>query len=662
MKVLISGGVKTQNIVKGLEKKFTSGGVDFIVVPFIEDIDSIYQRGEYFDRALIIEQCWNKDFTIKDETIIRRRINDFASRAALRSNGGISFIFLAQTKEVAEIVYEEILEIQNESTVVIKAPQYTVSFFLTLVTSDIDKLPEDILYKPEVVEPIQDDDIVEDDNEEENIEIPKYDTKNIDNIEDALFGNDVFDSTTFDGNDTGVDLSGLFDEVPEDFESEADGNIDNASSDELDDISDDFDDNLDDGFDDLEIPVEVEDDYIKSGEIPDFSGDVPELYDGDVEDGVADDFGADIDRDDPGEDIQNEQVDDHNDPDEFEVSLFDDDDYTNILNDMGNDDSLHDEDDFIDEPQYIDDIDDEYDYEQVKYNRNKTDKFKRRDMDDSQLRATLDAFASRGNSIVVTGCGGCGTSLVAYNLANTIVNLGYTCLLVDMDTNGRAQSYISRDSYDSIDSDGHGLVSAINSSSGINAHIAIIRQCFHLLTLGLGSDIKPIDQLLNRDKLSRFANLAKTSHHFIIYDMPFKTATDFAKDLTFMADNIVLTVDSSTWGVTKTMLEVCNIESDDMQDTIFSRAQLLFNKYRGLNKVLGRKVKSAVDITKAMDRQVLELIGEDTGYYFQNMHICGVINDDNAVEEGWFSSKPYSETPQGQQIFTELLCNIVLKR
>lgn len=601
MKVLISGGVKTQNIVKGLEKKFTSGGVDFIVVPFIEDIDSIYQRGEYFDRALIIEQCWNKDFTIKDETIIRRRINDFASRAALRSNGGISFIFLAQTKEVAEIVYEEILEIQNESTVVIKAPQYTVSFFLTLVTSDIDKLPEDILYKPEVVEPIQDDDIVEDDN------------------------------------------------------------IDNASSDELDDISDDFGDNLDDGFDDLEIPVEVEDDYIKSGEIPDFSGDVPELYDGDVEDGVADDFGADIDSDDPGEDIQNEQVDDHNDPDEFEVSLFDDD-YTNILNDMGNDERLHDEDDFIDEPQYIDDIDDEYDYEQVKYNRNKTDKFKRRDMDDSQLRATLDAFASRGNSIVVTGCGGCGTSLIAYNLANTVVNLGYTCLLVDMDTNGRAQSYISRDSYDSIDSDGHGLVSAINSSSGINAHIAITRQCFHLLTLGLDSDIKPIDQLLNRDKLSRFANLAKTSHHFIIYDMPFKTATDFAKDLTFMADNIVLTVDSSTWGVTKTMLEVCNIESDDMQDTIFSRAQLLFNKYRGLNKVLGRKVKSAVDITKAMDRQVLELIGEDTGYYFQNMHICGVINDDNAVEEGWFSSKPYSETPQGQQIFTELLCNIVLKR
>lgn len=646
MKVLISGGLKTQNIVKGLEKKFISGGVDFIVVPFIEDIDSIYQRGEYFDRALIIEQCWNRDFEITDESVIRKKINEFARTASLRDNSAVSFVFLSQTKETAEMVYEEILAIQQESTVVIKAPRYTVSFFSTLVTSDIDKFPDDILYKPEVIQPINETNVFEEIKQEEKV-VPDYKTKTIDNIEEDLLNNNVFDSTTFDDYDKGIDFEDLFDNATEDTL----GNTtkEDGYTEDIEEVDDNFDNNfddLDDNFGDMEVSVEIDDEYGQSGDIPDFSGGIPELYEGETEDEVSDDLS---DNSYTGNEVENDVE-----------NLFSDDDYgtpDDDFNDGGYQDKHEDE--YNDNPQYIDD--DEYG-EQSEYETSNKDKFKRPDMTDHQLRATLDAFASRGNSIVVTGSGGCGTSLTAYNLANTIVNLGYTCLLVDMDTEGRTQSYISKDNYDSIDYDSYGLMSAINSSSGINAHIAITRQGFHLLTLGLGSDVKPIEQMLNKEKLSRFANLAKTSHNFVIYDMPFKTATDFAKDLTFMADNIVLVIDSSNWGITKAMLSVCNIESDDMQDAMFSRAQLLFNRYRGLNKVLGRKVKSAVDITKAIDKQVLELIGEDTGYYFQNMHICGVINDDVAVEEGWFSNKPYSETPQGQVIFTELLCNIVLKR
>ena len=154
----------------------------------------------------------------------------------------------------------------------------------------------------------------------------------------------------------------------------------------------------------------------------------------------------------------------------------------------------------------------------------------------------------------------------------------------------------------------------------------------------------------------------KTTHHFVVYDMPFDVATDFAEDISYNADNIALIVDSSNWGITKTMLAVGNIASDEMQDNMFHRAQFVFNKYKGLNKVFGRKVRSALDITRAMDRKMLELIGEDVGYYFANMHIAGVVNDDNIVEQSWYANKPYSETPPGQKIFTDLLCNIVLKR
>ena len=278
------------------------------------------------------------------------------------------------------------------------------------------------------------------------------------------------------------------------------------------------------------------------------------------------------------------------------------------------------------------------------------------------IKEQLKPFASRGNSIVVTGCGGCGTSVVAYNLANILNQLGYTVLLVDMDTEGRTQSYISKTNYDSMEPDGANLMSAVNSSNGISAQESIVKQGFHLLTMGLGTDTAPVSELLHKEKLSRFVNLAKTSHNFVIYDIPFNSATGFLSEITYMTDNLVLVADASNWGITKMMLNVCNISVDDMQDTIFSRAQLVFNRYRNLTKVLGKKVRTGVDITKVIDMKVQELIGEDPGFHFEDLHIAGIINDDPDIENGWFENLQYSDTAKGQAIFLELVEHIVLKK
>lgn len=283
-------------------------------------------------------------------------------------------------------------------------------------------------------------------------------------------------------------------------------------------------------------------------------------------------------------------------------------------------------------------------------------------VDINYIKQQLRPFASRGNSIVVTGCGGCGTSTVAYNLANIINQLGYTVLLVDMDTEGRTQSYISKTNYDSMEPDGANLMSAVNSSNGISAQESIVKQGFHLLTMGLGTDTAPVSELLHKEKISRFVNLAKTSHNFVIYDIPFSSATGFLSEITYMTDNLVLVADASNWGITKLMLNVCNISLDDMQDTIFSRAQLVFNRYRNLTKLLGKKVRTGVDITKVVDMKVQELIGEDSGFHFEDLHIAGIINDDPEIENGWFDSVQYSDTHKGQAIFLELLEHIVLKK
>ncbi len=280
-----------------------------------------------------------------------------------------------------------------------------------------------------------------------------------------------------------------------------------------------------------------------------------------------------------------------------------------------------------------------------------------------RLKDELDPFAARGNSILVTGCGGCGTSWVAFNLANIIHQLGYTVLLVDMDTLGRTQSYISKRTLESIEPDGSSLISAVNSTTGISAYQSVVKTGFHLLTNGLAADAVKAEEVLHRDKINRFANSAKSSHNFVIYDIPFDLATTFLSDITYIADDIVCVTDTSNWGITKMMQSITNVSSDDMQEVIFAKTQILFNRQRNLNLLFGSsRIKTADNILKAIDKEILELLGEDPGVYFKDLGIAGVIDDDPKAEASWYADVQYSDTQKGQQIFLEVLRNIVLRR
>ena len=238
--------------------------------------------------------------------------------------------------------------------------------------------------------------------------------------------------------------------------------------------------------------------------------------------------------------------------------------------------------------------------------------------------------------------------------------MGYTVLLVDLDTVNKAQSYISKEHYDAVEVDGASIMAAVNSNSGINAYISIIRQGFHLLTMGMASDSKKPEEAFKKDKLARFINMAKSSHNFVIYDVPFDAATHHLDQVIYTADNIILTIDYSNWGVSKTLLAMCNIGSDDMEETLFSRSQIIFNRYRPIKRILGKRLKKPTDVTDIMDTKLIELIGEDPGYAFSNLHICGSIPYDPNFENGWFAEEQYSDTKKGNDLFVQLLKNIVL--
>ncbi len=736
MRILLSGGIKTQNIVSGIQKKFTASGDDFIVVEYIDDIEELFGRGEFFDKALVTEQSITRDYSIEDEYTIRQRINNFANMMKAKPRK-FNYVFLAQTKEMANMIHEEILPILGESAVVLAQPPYTVPFFVSILVTDSKQLPADIVYTPELT--ITDSKSIDTNTEmfsDMDTESNGNEVKAPDNFDVEIFGIEkgledigddftVDDSIQIDGgvDDIGVPVGDI--EVPDFDEEEPEQEPEETEDDykqpevynpsekpvlnnenwgdqslNLEGITpiyqtDDIDSHLEEspeaqnqntgyipGFDDNEetetennideeyIPEEQSvyqpqdvdpaqfnggfSDYEQEQALPGFdtsdyaNEDDEQNYQNNMEQGMYEENQAGFNADDYNqqpEPVQMEMEMQQQLPPQQPVQVK-----KGLLNKIGLSKGTS---------------------EQAPLQSNPIQGQNTAMMNSllgigkvtpDSVKKELKPFAARGNSIVVTGCGGCGTSTVAYSLASIVSQLGYTVLLVDMDTEGRTQNYISKENYDSMEPDGANLMSAVNSSNGINTHISVVRQGFHLLTMGMGTDTAPVNELLHKEKISRFVNLAKTSHNFVIYDIPFASAVGYLSEITYMCDNLVLVTDASNWGVTKTMLSVCNIASDDMQDTVFNRAQFVFNRYRNLYKVLGKKVRTCLDITKVMDQKVIELIGDDPGFHFEDLHIAGIINDDPDFEQGWFEDVQYADTKKGQQIFLELIERIVLKK
>lgn len=868
MRVLLSGGKKTYNIIDGIKKKFTTSGDDFVVIEYLDDIMDMFSRGDYFDKAVIIEQSITRDGAITDEMQIRQRINKFSmdiSKKVHKSN----YVFLSQDRNIAGMIYDEILPIANDSAVVLMGPPYKATFFADLIVKEAADLPRDWVFEPELAVPEDEDFGFNDETTNNN----NADTADMDLGMDLpeMPTNDVFsgydypinDNNTRIGDDLGINegLEADNTDIPDDLEGMLENTGDMDTGDDTQSFGNEFEggfkgdlgdnfgndfgnnngltgDNWDETFGNEGEPVQdncetdsdewntdnnnieqdtpIETDIMEpikqSDELPDYTenntgvGFIPGFDDendmnwaidtGINGDGFDDIYDNTVDNTQQQQDFAgNEYYDDqgNNQNQDFGNDMYQNNEQNNFVDNSGYDgmyneqpqDSMYGEQpqdnmyneqpqdsmtgfggDMYDDTQtseqsqeqgnmsgfsgdmYRQDAQDEYQatmendmyngnhagFDQQSYDQaammaaaaagataaaaanmnqqvpqqtmqvqkkkgirglfgrgqnnqaqyqNMTNQLNtaqpvqswqqdnqamvnmgkgNNKVDINYIKQQLRPFASRGNSIVVTGCGGCGTSTVAYNLANIINQLGYTVLLVDMDTEGRTQSYISKTNYDSMEPDGANLMSAVNSSNGISAQESIVKQGFHLLTMGLGTDTAPVSELLHKEKISRFVNLAKTSHNFVIYDIPFNSAIGFLSEITYMTDNLVLVADASNWGITKLMLNVCNISLDDMQDTIFSRAQLVFNRYRNLTKLLGKKVRTGVDITKVVDMKVQELIGEDPGFHFEDLHIAGIINDDPDIENGWFDNVQYSDTPKGQAIFIELLEHIVLKK
>ena len=762
MRILIAGGRKTHNIVEAVKQKFSASGDEIIEVQFIEDIVNIFSTGEYFDKALITEQSITRDKEITDEFELRERVNEFATQMANR-NSRYNYVFLASDENMARLIDEEIIDIIEDSAVILSAPPYKTTFFIELIVKEAGELPTEWRYIHEDLEA----------NVEENVEVDRHIEELGDFNVDLKSGykelniNDDFDS---DWDDTEEDTDGWsgFSESPDEFMEEGSEITEERENENSLDFDYFGEDSFDNGFedsnnsdteDDWDIPEQQNnvndtienketsfDDFMDDSE--DSDNEELEISNKDFED---DEDSLSIEDMDSLTDSDSEEIEDNQDDkiegfdddyDEAEYSVSDDDydkidkegykedfdsavyddssDYTEETVEV-EDEITENEDNTFDESEYEEDTEDEQFEEDVyeeptdntvddtniiddeDYNDNpagldnemKTDGGQQPEVEVKKkkglfggikkekpakpakevkksskvgkvnikkIQEGLKPFAMRGNSIVVTGCGGCGVSFTAYSIANVLNQLGYNVLLVDMDTENRTQTYITKSNFDSIGEDDAKLMSAINSTTSLSNHVSIAKEGLHLLTMGMATDTAPVKDLLHKEKLNRFVNVAKSNYNFVVYDMPIDDATNFLADITYTADNLLLVADASNWGLTKMMMKVCNISSDDMRDTFFNKAQLLFNRYRNLSTLFGKKVRQDTDIVKILDQRVEEIIGEDPGFYFSDMMLAGVINDDPDIEDGWFGNTSFSDITKGQEIYLKLLERVVLQK
>lgn len=613
-----------------------NSGVEFVGEEFMDTIPSIYARGEYFDTAVILESSWTKGRREEFDSVeTRRRIYNFAEQISRRNQDNISIVFIAHSRESASTVYTEILSIRDKSTVIIADTKLRASLLKDLILGDLSCISEENIFVP------VDDMDIEEELFDDQFEI-EYNTDFIENFADEI-STDT-DENAFDLHNIDIDSGGVT--------SNTDNLVVNTEV-----SNESFDSFFDDA--DFESDVEVEnwdvelytDETSKSGSMEIECGDftLTDITNNDSED--ASEINV-IDKD-----ILN-----------IEESLS----VSNIATDDGIGDLFKatigikpDVEDIKDN--ITSDIDIASQFSSDMYSKNTSStaaiKMDTPEMRDDQLKTLFDALASRGNTIVVTGPGGSGTSTVAYNIANTIHNLGYTVCLVDMDTEGRTQSYISKDNFSFVNYDpsNMALKSALNASVAITKDVSIVKPGFNLLTMGLGCDAVKLDTIVDKNKLFRFASMIKSSYNFIVYDIPFEYAIGCASDIVYLSDSILFVAENSNWGLTKTMLDVCNIESSDMQDKFFADAQLLLNKHRGFNKLMGKRVKGVADVLRVMDDMVESLTGIDPGYHFSNLKVAGLIDYDASIEECWYADKQYTDSLVGHEKFTDIIKRLLLK-
>lgn len=574
-----------------------------------------------------------------------------------------------------EVEEDESLEAETDNDTIGEVPSYkNVSI---PVKFDEESLTEEDTDEPEVELEVEEDDS---DDEEEELEVEL----------------DEDDETEEENSETGelTDYSVEEDNTDEDEELEVEADATDEDDEELE-VEEE---------DEEEQQTDVEDELVEETPEDEIAGEVPDNHNEkfiendfealglEEENGLSDDEPID----DISEEIDAEDDEDRASEDEEELEIEEDDteeleeDNLDKRNDSSDeleveDDTSDDElEEFVDEDDTIDEeveINEEENFvnkekghrnmkrDDESFNNYKNDGAAYREgkgfaeVDKENFKKTLDLFANRGTMFLVTGTHGSGATTVGFNLANTLSRLGYKTLVIDCDSEIKSMSFASKEVYESIEPSASCLREAINGNN-ISDFVTVVRPNFHVLCDGIASDTYQFDREIHKDRFTNFAIKLKQNYQFVVFAMSSKLAVDYCEDITYMCDDIIYTIDANKYGITKALLDLCNIDSDAMQRQMFQKSSILYNQMDRLNDLYGYKVRNPKDIAICMDKYLYDLVGEAADdLKFSKMKLLGYIPDiDNYMSQGLFSGKCWSDTEPGRRTYIGVLKSILFRK
>jgi len=672
MEVIICGGEKSINIVKAVGDRLKST-VKFNIVEDItklEKLKSIIARVGEIDRIVFVEHFWTVNGSIVNEEENRVMLAKLSKFIENNRNSIRNCVFLVADESMAEVVDEETYNIYDMRVLICKERPYTASFLLNIITADIVALSE-FIYKskkdriefgkpvielvenvPKVSVEISSNDEIGRDSVQMDMDDIDEDFYDVDNEQVMRLASKISGAKViFEDNgkkDSKVSAETAEDEDLTDIEIEenfkefvesANSIVKSAMNNEIDitdginnkELAEDIDEDTEDleGLDSLEDKKEVTGDAEKLRKLSE------KMVDGAVYDEL-DDFSEEqyeMEGQLTNEKNLKEESFKVNDEDiksgDESVSVKDSKKIKKLFTKFNRQD--------IEGVEKIRKLSLKEKEEKLKYsiNSEKTNK----------IKSMLNNFNLRGTSILVTGAGGSGASVFAYNIASIIAAMNFTVLLVDFDLFGRTQAYISSRSFKavhSLDSRKMSLKYAIGTiyNGGLLRYCDIVREGFNLLTIGLGTEVITLDKLAEMSKINKLDSIARNYYTVIIYDMPFDFAVKELDSITFSADNIVIVVENSAYGLMKVLLKLGNIEKDEVMEMMFGRGQLVFNKVTNrLSSRFGGEPMNFKKILNNMDNIVKGLTGVDGQYSFSDMVVSGYLPYFENLESYWFGEK-----------------------
>lgn len=637
MRALICAGSKTEAVITALSKRFNSSGDAIKGAVSCDEIHEKFMLGETFDRVVVFEAAITNDGEAEISEVTNK-IKNYVSNAKVRSTDE-TVVFIIENKDIADIIVAETFDISDKRTVVCMEGPYKVTFIAKMMIMSVEEIDSEMGYRPEQNE--EEIDVIEQNSSEgsysdvDSSEEGCYDIENeVYEIEQSSTDDSLEDSSEESYSDTDneevyADIYGDSSADSKDYDEElADALYDEGSTEEED-------------TEEQKIEEEDDEEYAADtslysdnsvDEIKDIRYNKVEYLDGRVITVGELKFCTKCGEKFSAGDIR---------------KVYNTGRCPKCMNELIRIERQKEEE--VDQSVYSEDTNDEFedDIQTIEVS--------------NQLKSVMKLISKKGYTICFTGCGGSGVTVTAFNTANMISSMGYSVLLVDLDTYSRAQGYLSSKVYRGTGVSGVNLIEAVNSDMDIMSSVVVVKRGLHALTLGIGEDLHKPSEILKEEQLAKFITKAKTKYDFIVLDTKFEDLVGFLKPVMFVMDDIVAVVEDTKRGIIKYMLEMTNIDSEDVQTVMFSRQKVVINRYRGTRDLLGYKIRKASELMKTIDKIVTGITGCEQDIFFRDIPIIYSIPEIPEMEKFWFDKKQLSDTRKGKELYSRLVANILMK-